>query len=216
MDTKEFTNRYWEYYYLLEKSFLESCRYVSLHENNKDTFSIEFVKQILEIGSEIDVVAKGYSRYLVPFSDHKNIHEYAKAITSPKSDFTDCIIEVKDREYKNNLTPWAGWTTSKSPTWWGNYNSVKHHRSELDAAGNEIFHYADQSTVLNALAGLFQLELFFYRDLANDEMKNQLVPLPISNLFAIKGWQKVFSLGGNSCIFIDEKGYLNINTKDNL
>lgn len=59
---------------MLEEKFTNALRYVELDEKNFETFSMEFVSQIREIGSEIDIVLKE----LLDFSqdERKNISDY--------------------------------------------------------------------------------------------------------------------------------------------
>ena len=58
MTRQEFMERHWRFYSMLEDKFTNTLQYVELDERNFQTFSMEFVSQIREIGSEIDVVLK--------------------------------------------------------------------------------------------------------------------------------------------------------------
>ncbi|WP_147271344.1 hypothetical protein [Eggerthella lenta] len=49
---------YWEYYRELEDDFLATRKYVSFHEANASTFSLEYLKLFQAVCSEIDVVGK--------------------------------------------------------------------------------------------------------------------------------------------------------------
>lgn len=58
MTIESFTKRYWTYYLDLEKSVISTERYVEHDKGNQSTFSIEYLKLIQVICSEIDVIAK--------------------------------------------------------------------------------------------------------------------------------------------------------------
>lgn len=58
MKYKYFMNNYWDYFLELEKEFIETRKYVEFSKENFKTYSIEYLKLIQAICSEIDVVGK--------------------------------------------------------------------------------------------------------------------------------------------------------------
>ena len=58
MTKEEFLSRVWGYYIMLENNFMDTFVYVEPVTKNNDTFSKEYGKLLLSIGSEIDVVCK--------------------------------------------------------------------------------------------------------------------------------------------------------------
>ena len=84
-NTRTFIRQYWNFFETLEDDFIETERYVSLDEDNFDTFSIEYNRLYQSVCSEIDVVAK----YLCGVGNSKanNIVQYC-AITTHCSKFT--------------------------------------------------------------------------------------------------------------------------------
>jgi hypothetical protein len=52
-------------------------------------------------------------------------------------------------------------TTDKNPTWWGDYNNVKHKR-------DEFFHKANLENVLCSAAGLLVMLIYWYADQIQD------------------------------------------------
>lgn len=54
----------------------------------------------------------------------------------------------------------------------------------------EWYKYANQENVLNALSGLFQLNMYFYKEIINKESPDELleVPLPTSKIFRLENW----------------------------
>lgn len=58
MTIHEYLSNYWSIYTLLEKEVRESLQYVELDVRNFPTFSQQFVKLLLQIGSEVDNVLR--------------------------------------------------------------------------------------------------------------------------------------------------------------
>ena len=75
---EEFINTYWSQYILLEKEFMATLHYLSLCEENEEAFSQAYVKLLLELGSEIDVVFKQYCANIDPSFNGKNMQDYQK------------------------------------------------------------------------------------------------------------------------------------------
>ena len=51
-------NKYWRYYLLLEKKFIDTLNYVELDEKNFSTYSVEYAHQLLAIGSNWTLSSK--------------------------------------------------------------------------------------------------------------------------------------------------------------
>ena len=67
------------------------------------------------------------------------------------------------------LTPWEEWEKPNGvPLWWTAYNKTKHWR-------NAEYHRASLENMLNAVAGLFVMVLYLYKDKAQS---GELVPAP--------------------------------------
>ena len=71
---------YWEYYRELEDDFLATRKYVSFHEANASTFSLEYLKLFQAVCSEIDVVGKAMAaacnQEFKPESSANNIYKW--------------------------------------------------------------------------------------------------------------------------------------------
>jgi hypothetical protein len=81
-------------------------------------------------------------------------------------------FEVVLHRFGLTLCPWDEWKTNKPgdrvPFWWSDYNKVKHHR-------DAHFGRANLKNALNAVAGLFVMVLYLYRDKAR---LGALAPVP--------------------------------------
>jgi len=197
MIREQFIQRYWQYYLALEEDFIKTIRYVAINVSNYSTFSNEFIRQLLSIGSEVDVLLKGFSPILDSSKSPGNIKGYADILLN--SDLTKHVIDVKCKVKKIpeiELQPWKDWIITdnsyNSPRWWVSYNQVKHNRITNYSEGN-------LENVINSLAGLYIIEMFCCKVLCNNS-EVLTVPTPISELFEIENWENQNIIVGENLI----------------
>jgi hypothetical protein len=78
-------------------------------------------------------------------------------------------FEVTLPRFGVRLHPWDKWNhVNGVPLWWTAYNKTKHHR-------HTEYHLANLKNALNAVAGLFVMVLYLYRDKA---IAGELLPQP--------------------------------------
>ncbi len=148
-------NQYWQYFLALEEDLIKFSRYVEFDTSNYETYSIELVRIYLSVCSEVDVVAKITARNLTNLkSDKIGIGLYKKTILNFYPNIVNLSIDIP--RYKLVFTPWKEWESLESPLWWTKYNKVKHHRSDY-------FHEANLGNVLNAMAGLLVINLYYMK-----------------------------------------------------
>jgi hypothetical protein len=174
----------WRYFVSLEKDFIETLDYVELSPDNAHTFSNEYAKLLLLIGSEVDVVAKMLCAQVSPGARRKNISDYREVITQNFPGMHEIEIEIVD--FKRAVKPWLDWdpASCRSPSWWDAYNDVKHER-DLN------FSQANQDNTLSALCGLFALLLYLHRGLEH--------PQPPPTLLNF-GFPAVLTTGGTKAL----------------
>jgi hypothetical protein len=133
---------------------------VHLDSANEQTYSNEFAKLLLLIGSEVDVVAKMICKNTAPSKSVKNIEDYRDVIVSNFPGMH--AVEIEISTYAMKIQPWLSWdpVTSASPRWWKAYNNVKHER-------DINFTDANQKHTLQALCGLLSLLLYLCKDEAH-------------------------------------------------
>lgn len=177
MTRDEFENNCWRYYKLLEKSFIEILVCVELDIRNYNTFSYEFVRQLQGIGAEVDSVLKvicGFSS-----SARKNTTDYCPVILEKYTDIT--TKEIMARDIK--IIPFRDWRET-DPTnslfWYKAYNEIKHGRT-----GD--FSKANLQNTLYALAGLYLLEMYYFREIAQPNEPD--APRRGSEIFEICNWE---------------------------
>lgn len=179
MTREEFLCDYWAYYLMLERKFMHTLDYVSLHTDNESAYSNEYAALIQMIGSEIDSFFKVYCGFGA--SDIKSITEYCCSVTT---DYPGILTQkVSVRAAKMTFKPFEGWDREKarqSLFWWNAFDNIKHSRTTNKKD-------ASQKTVLYALAALFLLEMKYLKKIAtqNNEMD---IPDEKSQLFSLPGW----------------------------
>lgn len=178
---QEFLDNIWKYYLILEQDFINTFRYVGFSNDNSSTYSPEYIKQLLAIGSEVDVVCKQLCTIISPASKAEDINDYRNILKN--TDLLD--IKAICTEDNSELNSWISWKDDKNPQWWKDYNTLKHHRVE-----NNNYKLGNLENVKNALSGLYILCRFLFSKIDRTE------PQPHSSLFRIDGWN-VYVYKGN-------------------
>jgi len=160
------TYRYWQHFLALEADFAATSRYVEFSPQNFPTFSIEYAKLLLAVGSEIDVLCKIICKNLDTSAKRDNINDYRACLTAHTQIASE---EVLIRRYNLSLRPWFEWTSENNPRWWRSYNNVKHQR-------DLHFTEANLENCANAMAGLFTTVLYCYKA---EQSVDNLEPYPI-------------------------------------
>lgn len=151
---------YFNYYLELERDFFKTESYVTIDEDNYGTFSIQYNRIYQSVCSEIDCLLKELCRELAPQSKADSINKYCTIIQSKFQYFN--IETVYFYKARIELQPWKCWEDKKAPTWWTNYNKVKHHRMEIESASKKPYYkFANQENLLNALAALYIVEQYY-------------------------------------------------------
>jgi len=157
---------HWNYFLALESDVERLARYVEFTNQNFGTYSIEIAHLFLAASSEVDVVAKQLCSRMDPATTATNIFQYRELLRRCLPELENSIVAIP--RYGLDLRPWSNWLGDNNPDWWQAYNDVKHHR-------DEHFAQANLKNVLNAMASLFLVILYYYRD--NTEY-NRLEPIP--------------------------------------
>ena len=183
LTTDEFIDNYWTYYQDLELQVAKIRRYISFSKKNYRTFSIETLRLLQAICSEIDVFAK---QVAIEYSDDGSISEHATIHSWGASVYYTFASICNERAQILNsecvVWPWKNWryvrteATSQdgtkklqtkysqncgSPSWWNVYNTVKHKRAFIDGSGAHNFEKANLRNLLEALGALFILESLY-------------------------------------------------------
>ena len=149
---------HWNYFLAIESDLDILARYVEFEENNFDCFSVEIARIILTSAAETDVVCKQLCHKISASSTAGKINQYRDEIVPAYSKIPN--FEILLPRYGLNLKPWSEWEKSDGvPHWWTAYNKVKHQR-------DSEYHRANLKNALNAVAGLFVMVLYLYKEKA--------------------------------------------------
>lgn len=146
---------HWNYLLTLEDDLARLSRYIELHPDNYATYSLELARLLFAAASEVDVVARQLCRKFDEASKADSIADYRRSVVATYPEICESLVLMP--QFALTLVPWSDWTQNSSPGWWKAYNNVKHHR-------HTHFPEASLKNALDAVAGLFVLLLFFYRD----------------------------------------------------
>lgn len=170
-----FVRSYWDYYLELEEQFLNTKKYIAFDMFNKNAYSVEFLKLIQAVCSEIDVVAKEIASALEPsFKVDKstNIQKWGYIIQNKLP------IILKDEvifDHGIRVYPWKNWLyeqfrdgnnalryrlkgKAETPPWWKAYTDIKHQRTRVAKNGETNFTKANLINTINCFAALYVLE----------------------------------------------------------
>ena len=177
---------YWNYYLELERSFLETRRYVAFSPENYRTYSVEYLKLLEAACGEVDSIGKALASTVKPdFDDEQaGINKWWEIIQDAvafRERFWDSGRECRSEGVRLNncelyviglfpVRPWAGYRVENglcrkkpdggksTPEWWDGYNTVKHRRAHLDMkTGRHNYSKANMGNVINSLAALYSL-----------------------------------------------------------
>ena len=147
------TYRYWQHFLALEADFAATSRFVEFSQKNFPTYSIEYAKLLLAVGSEIDVLCKIMCERVDAAAKRNNMDDYRTCLTAHTKIASE---EVLIRRHNLDFKPWAAWATGKNPSWWRSYNNVKHQR-------DLHFPEANFENTANAIGALFVIVLYCHK-----------------------------------------------------
>ena len=185
MTAETFRKLYWKNYISIEEEFIQTERFVAFDICNYTTYSSAFLKLLLEIGSEIDILARFFCSEGLGQNNVSNINDYKTYILANVPEFER--VRVVSESFDE--IPWQNWNV-RNPGWWTAYNKIKHERFKVGTIENitqEYYKFANQGNVINALMGLYQLEIYVLRALIKREGKKEGLSLLKSTLFSLDG-----------------------------
>jgi hypothetical protein len=161
-------NIHWDYYVALESDIHAVARYIEFDESNFDTHSIELAHLLLAASSEVDVVLREMCKIIDSEAKAGNIDGYKKVVKEHLPGMIDQNVVCP--LYGLTLSPWLNWGSNRNPIWWQSYNKVKHER-------NIHFNRANLKNVLNSIAGLFVVNIYYNNLVFRSENKDYFFDL---------------------------------------
>ena len=204
MTEDTFINLYWKQFLMIEKEFRQVIKYVAISEDNFDAYSDFFAKIILQIGSEVDIVAKVLCKEHNTESKADGINKYRDEILKAHPELEKVTVVCADIE----LIPWRDWSES-TPLWWRIYNGIKHNRCGIETYNDEAkesYKFANLRDTLNALAGLYLINLYLFQSLLGRNIHID-TPMPGSRLFKPinQGWEVKNTYADSALYVYDER-----------
>lgn len=200
-----FKKIYWNNFIAIEDEFVKINGYVALDPINYKTYSTAFLKLLLEIGSEIDIVCKLLCSIRFGRTDVSNIYAYRDCILENIPNFTEVAVVTEGlREI-----PWKKWLI-ENPKWWKVYNGVKHNRfsmTTIDGESQEFYKFANLENVMKSLMALYQLEVYILNHLIKEDGKKEIFSFLKSALFSLDGggWSCSKFHGANEGLYINNE-----------
>ena len=207
-EISKFVSSYWNYYLELEEAFKQTQKYVAFDRHNDRTYSVEFLNLIQAVCSEIDVVAKEIAEHFDPnfcTIQRPNITHWGYVIINNMPQIT------KARVFFTNgyvVKPWDkfGYTqypdkkgnirykllpNCNTPSWWSDYNKMKHQRTSRNSDGEINFVKANLKNMVLSLAALYSLEWVYMWNI-HTEFGSRIVE---SNVFELTVCDSVEHVG---------------------
>jgi len=203
---------YWSYYLALEDRLAQTEKFVSFDKENGKTFSTEYLALLQMACSEIDVIGKEIGNHFsgVDFGKTDGILKWGYYLLLVFPELT--ATKVLFKKTKEEIVPFEGWGLEmvpdasgknryvlkagcKTPSWWSDYNRVKHERTS-----GLNYQKANLKNALFAICGLYLLNRLMMRKLDI----NLYSDLDGSTLFRICGFNDERSV----TFGVDDAGYV--------
>lgn len=178
----QFIKSYWNYYLELERQLDSTKRYIEFDKHNFNTYSIEYLKLLQATCSEIEVVGKEISSEIgLDYKDAYiqkigyNVQQIFPDLDSKTVRIGDCVLtpweKFKCEKYtdKQKRVRYGFSKNMSSPKWWTAYNKTKHERTSTFEKDKTNYARANLGNIINAMGGLFILEMLFMEHLADGE-----------------------------------------------
>ncbi len=197
MTSQDFVDSFWTHYVMLEKEFMATTGFVKIDTDNYLTYSDAYVKLLLQIGSEADVVSKETCKLIDRSFIEETMDKYRLKL-SEDPEFVNVTVHLINSGIV--LKPWNDIESKAAGNpalkWWKAYNKVKHERMNtvtIDGVTKESYKFANLKNTITALGALYHLLLHAYYLALKNEGKKAEVPLPGSRLFKLQGtiWNDV-------------------------
>lgn len=181
-----FVRSYWDYYLELEEQFLQTKKYVAFDIYNKSVYSVEFLKLMQAVCSEIDVVAKEVASALDPsfkVDNTTNIQKWGYVLQNKLPSILSSEVVFN---HDVRISPWKNWVyeqykdsknalryrlkgKAETPKWWSAYNAVKHQRTKLTDNGQINYTKANLINLIHSFAALYILETAYLATLSGEQ-----------------------------------------------
>lgn len=169
---------HWGYFLSLDSDLNEVSKFIEIHSDNFKTYSVQLTRLYLSACSEIDVIAKLFCDVVNPDQlqqiigrrQFPNMGDYRQVINRSCPKLYKMAIDLP--KYGFSVIPWMDFKNNKIPSWWREYNEVKHNR-------DTFFYKANLINTIEAIAGLFVLAVYYYAYCGNGSFHHGIKFPPI-------------------------------------
>jgi hypothetical protein len=155
---------HWYVFLSIEADLEQTARFVEPREANDACFSVEFARILMAAASEAEVSAKLLSAEIESQTVVDGIETWRTILTGRYPSLHTMRVFVP--RAGRTLELWSEWGSGRNPPWWSAHNRIKHDR-------HLQFQEANLKNAMNAVAGLFCLQLYLHR---NEYQKASLEP----------------------------------------
>ena len=153
---------YWPIYQQFEKEIIDLSFYITFCDEHLKVYSSKLSDLLLRCSSECENAAKTLIDMNNFSTDKLNFPECGNHLLKkyPNLNKSELNIIWQYQNFSNlQKVPFSTWAsiTSENPIWYKAYNSLKHNR-------NDNIKEANLENIINALAGLFILNLLLRKD----------------------------------------------------
>ena len=147
---------YWNYYLLLEKKFLNTLDFVTLSEDNFETYSNEYINIMYTIEAELENVLKTFCGF--KSDEYRTMKDYGKYIKENYHEILKMSVAVQGKSLILKPFDLSNNTLESSNVlfWWQAYDNIKHSRLNSRKDGN-------LKNTLYMLSALFLLEMYYMK-----------------------------------------------------
>lgn len=156
--------KYWNIFGKMESRLQVISRYILLDPKNNTTYSEELAEFLISIGSSVDSFFRDmsscpyYSNVIKAKKINKIIDDYNivdfRKLYEDFFEFSKMHIRVPfGLGDPQEIIPFEKFSSNDIPTWWTNYNDVKHNYMKN-------IQFANLYNILNALGALFLLNIY--------------------------------------------------------
>ena len=155
----------------IESRMIETFRYVDCNPANYGVFSYEYASILRDVGSIFGSIMDTLVRKsdVIPRKNEYDIRDYRKWLINEIENIHFISVGLNYPIQNRILAPFYRINDEhKKLKWWTAYNKIKHHRSTR-------YQRANLRNTLNAVAGLFVMLLYLYKE---DAEAGTLAPSP--------------------------------------
>ncbi|MCO7227530.1 hypothetical protein [Pleionea sp. CnH1-48] len=184
---------HWNYFLAMEDDLEKVARYIEISKRNRNVYSLELARMLMASSAEVDVLLKSLCARFDSGAKADNINKYYPIVSQSIPNVLQFPVSLP--KWGMSLSPLSSWKEGCPPKWWTANNKVKHHRHEA-----KNYEKANLKNVLNSIAALYILNLYFYKEQAESGGLTPVQKLFYSDYILTSEPSEIGS--GKGCVYI--------------